>query len=66
MRIINGEDNTLISKDIEISAKTPWHIWVVGVGSLLWHLIGATDYVMTQTKNEQYMANFTPEQLDYF
>ncbi len=46
--------------------KTPWHLWVVGLVSLLWNAAGAFDYVMTETKNESYMANFTPEQLDYF
>ena len=46
--------------------KTPWHIWLVGVLALLWNAGGAFDYVMTTTKNEGYMAQFTPDQLDYF
>ena len=46
--------------------KTPWHLWVVGVVTLLWNGMGAMDYVMTQTKNDAYMAQFTPEQLEYF
>ena len=46
--------------------KTPWHIWVVGGVTLLWNAMGAMDYVMTQTRNEAYMAAFTPEQLEYF
>ena len=28
--------------------------------------MGALDYVMTQTRNESYMSNFTPEQLQFF
>ena len=28
--------------------------------------MGAFDYVMTQTRNEAYMSNFTPEQLSFF
>jgi ribose/xylose/arabinose/galactoside ABC-type transport system permease subunit len=28
--------------------------------------MGALDYVMTQTKNEAYMSQFTPEQVAYF
>ena len=28
--------------------------------------MGALDYVMTQTKNDSYMSNFTPEQLEFF
>ena len=45
---------------------TPKHLWIVGVLTLLWNLGGAYDYLMTQTKNEAYMAKFTPEQLEYF
>jgi hypothetical protein len=41
-------------------------LWIVGVVTLLWNAMGAFDYLMTQTKNEAYMANFTPEQLEYF
>lgn len=46
--------------------KTPWHLWVVGVVTLLWNSMGALDYTMTQTQNEMYMGAFTPEQLAYF
>src|ERR1039458_10394440 len=48
------------------SAKTPWHLWVVGVVSLLWNSVGAMDFVMTQTKNKAYMSGFTPAQLDFY
>ena len=46
--------------------KTPWHLWVVGVVGLLWSAMGAMDYVMTEMRNEGYMAKFTPEQLEYY
>ena len=46
--------------------KAPWHLWVVGIVSLLWNAVGAFDYVMTQTRNEIYMAQFTEEQLAFF
>jgi len=54
--------------DTEIGgeAKTPMHLWIVGVVAVLWNAVGAYDYVMTQTQNESYMAAFTPEQLDFF
>jgi len=45
---------------------TPRHLWIVGIVTLLWNLMGAMDYVMTQTKNEGYMSQFTPEQLEFF
>ena len=46
--------------------RTPVHLWIVGVLSLLWNLVGAFDYLATQLKLEGYMARFTPEQLEYF
>lgn len=45
---------------------TPRHLWIVGAISLLWNAFGAFDYLMTQTANEAYMSNFTPEQRAYF
>lgn len=47
-------------------AKTPWHLWVVGVISLLWNAMGALDFTMTQLNNEAWLKGFTPEQLAYF
>ena len=47
-------------------AKAPWHLWVVGIVALLWDAMGAMDYVMTQTQNPEYMARFSPEQLEFF
>ena len=38
------------------TAKTPWHLWVIGLVSLLWHAGGAYDYSMTQTRNMDYLA----------
>jgi hypothetical protein len=46
--------------------KAPWHLWVVGVLALVWNAGGAFDYVMTQTRNEGYLAAFTAEQIAYF
>ncbi len=38
-----------------LSARTPWHLWVVGVISLLWNAFGANDYLQTQLGNLEYM-----------
>lgn len=46
--------------------KSPWHLWLVGILGFLWNSMGALDFVMTQTKNEAYMSNFTAEQLAFF
>lgn len=50
----------------EKTTKTPRHLWIIGVVALLWNLIGAMDYLMTQTENEAYMGQFTQEQLEFF
>jgi hypothetical protein len=47
-------------------AGTPWHLWVVGVVSLIWNCGGAFDYTMTHTHNAAYLASFTSEQLAWF
>ena len=47
-------------------AKTPVHLWIVGVLALLWTLMGAFDYLATQLKLEFYMSQFNEEQLAYF
>ena len=48
------------------SSKRPWHLWVVGIVSLLWNAMGAFNYLMTETRNEAYLSEYTPEQLEYF
>jgi hypothetical protein len=52
--------------DLEKNSKTPIHLWIVGIVGLLWNAMGAMDYFMTQTKNEEYMSAFTAEQLAFF
>ncbi|MCB2136021.1 MAG: hypothetical protein KDE08_08780 [Rhodobacteraceae bacterium] len=46
--------------------KAPWHLWVVGIATLLWNAMGAVDYTMTQMQNEAYLAGFTDAQRVYF
>lgn len=36
--------------------KAPWHLWVVGLVSLLWFAGGANDYIMTKTANQAYLG----------
>ena len=50
----------------DLPRSTPWHLWLVGILGLLWDSMGAFDYVMTQTRSEAYMSQFTPEQLEFF
>jgi hypothetical protein len=49
-----------------MTVRTPWHLWAVGVVALLWNSFGGFDYVMTQTQNAGYLAQFTEEQRTYF
>lgn len=46
--------------------KTPWHLWVVGVISLLWNTMGVVDFTLTQLHNEAYLKQCTEEQKAYF
>jgi hypothetical protein len=47
-------------------ARAPVHLWIVGVLSLLWNCFGCYDYLMTNLKNQAYLAQFTADQLAYF
>lgn len=51
---------------MEHAVKTPVHLWIVGGLSALWNAFGAFDYLMTQTRNEAYLAQFTDAQRAYF
>ena len=42
------------------SARTPVHLWIVGILSLLWSCFGAYDYLMTRMRNVDYLANAMP------
>lgn len=44
-------------------SRTPAHLWIVGVLSLLWNAVGATDYTMTEMRNAAYLKMMTPAQM---
>ncbi|GGD98086.1 hypothetical protein GCM10011515_17340 [Tsuneonella deserti] len=46
-----GPDGTVSSG----SERAPWHLWVVGVLSLLWNAMGAFDYSMTHLRGDEYL-----------
>jgi len=56
----------MADSQVNDTLKAPWHFWVISIVGFLWSLMGAMDYVMTQTRNEEYMSGFTPEQLEFF
>jgi hypothetical protein len=43
-----------------VSARTPVHLWIVGILSLLWNCFGAYDYTMTRTRNMDYLSSAMP------
>jgi len=43
-----------------ISARTPAHLWIVGILSLLWNAFGGLDYLMSRTHNAQWMKTMMP------
>jgi hypothetical protein len=43
-----------------VSARTPVHLWIVGILSLLWNCFGAYDYTMTKTRGADYIATTMP------
>ena len=46
--------------------RTPLHLWIVGALATVWNAFGCFDYLMTQTRNEDYLAHFTDPQRAYF
>ena len=49
-----------------VPARTPAHLWIVGVLAILWNCLGCYDYLMTNLKNQAYLAQFSAEELAYF
>ncbi|RST32095.1 hypothetical protein HMF7854_03410 [Sphingomonas ginkgonis] len=52
--------------EVRLASRTPLHLWIVGVLSLLWNSIGCVDYTMSRLHNAAYLANMPAEQLAYF
>lgn len=43
-----------------VEARTPVHLWIVGILSLLWGGFGCIDYLMTRMENRDYLASAMP------
>jgi hypothetical protein len=46
--------------------RMPAHLWIVGILAMLWNAFGCYDFLMTNLKNQAYLAQFTAEQIAYF
>jgi hypothetical protein len=40
-----------------VSARTPAHLWIVGILSLIWNAFGAYDYTMSNMHNMKYLGS---------
>ena len=51
-----------------MKAATPWHLWAVGVVSLLWNAFGGYDFTMSVTQGETYWraAGMTEAMITYY
>ena len=54
-------NDTDVAHEAPATAATPapWHLWAIGIASLLWNCFGGYDYVMSQTRNAEYMRAMT-------
>ena len=50
---------------MQLTPKTPWHLWVVGGLSLLWNFGGVVSYTTTKLQALG-VANMPAAQLDYY
>lgn len=50
------------------AVKTPAHLWIVGIVSLLWNCIGVSDYLGLKLKNAWYLeqTGFNAKQIAWF
>lgn len=46
-------------------AGVPWHLWVVGLVSLLWNAFGAYLYTMANLDEAEMLAQMPPEMQEY-
>lgn len=43
-----------------VTARTPVHLWIVGILATLWNAFGCYDYMMTRMSNTDYLASAMP------
>jgi len=46
--------------------RTPWHLWVVAIISLIWNLGGVFDYIAVKFGIESYLSQMTESQRGFF
>lgn len=48
-----------------VSARTPVHVWVVGLVATLWNGYASYEYLMTNLKNQTFLSHIPADQLAY-
>lgn len=48
-----------------VASKAPWHLWAVGIITLLWNAVGITSYLMTELGQLEALG-MTESQIAYF
>lgn len=49
-----------------ITPRGGWHLWLVGILSLLWNGFGSFDFTMTATRNAAYLEPYPQEMVTYW
>ncbi len=57
--------NGTLGEQVGGRPKTPWHLWAIGIITLLWNSGGVISYMMTEL-NKLDPSKFTPEQITFF
>ena len=52
----------------DAAAKTPWHVWLVGLIAVLFNFVGVFDFVMSMAQGARYQASagMTPDQIAHY
>jgi hypothetical protein len=48
-----------------VAARTPVHVWIVGIFATLWNGYACYEYLMTNLKNAAFMARMPADQIAY-
>jgi hypothetical protein len=48
-----------------VSARTPVHVWIVGILATLWNGYACYEYLMTNLKNAAFLENVPADQIAY-
>ena len=46
--------------------RAPFHLWIIGILSLLWNAGGAFDYLAVKLKFDAYLSQFNESQMAFF